>query len=164
VQIDEPLFARQPDRALDFGLADLERCFEGAGGEVIKTVHICCGYPSGLDVPDYPKAPKTSYLDLAEALDQSEIEAVSLEDAHRHNDLATLLACFRDTIVTLGCVDVTRSAIEPVGEIADRLRQALAHIEAERLWVAPDCGLGLCGRELALAKLRNMCEAARTVG
>ncbi|MDP6705791.1 MAG: cobalamin-independent methionine synthase II family protein [Alphaproteobacteria bacterium] len=163
VQIDEPVFARQPDRALDFGLADLERCFAGVGGEVTRTVHICCGYPSGLDIPDYPKAPKTSYLDLAEALDQSEIDAVSLEDAHRHNDLATLLARFRDTIVALGCVDVTRSAIEPAAEIAGRLREALGHIEAERLWVAPDCGLGLLGRELAMAKLRNMCMAAATV-
>ena len=32
---------------------------------------------------------------------------------------------------------------------------ALAHIDAERLIAAPDCGLGLLGRELAIAKLQN---------
>ena len=31
IQIDEPLFARQPKRALEFGIANLERCFEGHG-------------------------------------------------------------------------------------------------------------------------------------
>ena len=31
---------------------------------------------------------------------------------------------------------------------------ALAHIVVERLIAAPDCGLGLLGRELAIAKLQ----------
>jgi len=39
----------------------------------------------------------------------------------------------------------------------------LQHIDSERLLAAPDCGLGLLGRELALAKLRNMCTAARSL-
>jgi methionine synthase II (cobalamin-independent) len=28
---------------------------------------------------------------------------------------------------------------------------------------APDCGLGLLGRERTLAKLRNLCDAAHSV-
>ncbi len=164
IQIDEPLFARQPERALGFGIANLERCFEGLDDTVTKTMHMCCGYPKGLDVADYPKAPMSSYPALAEALDQSRIDAVSLEDAHRHNDLEGLLGRFRESIVILGSVAIAASEIEPIAQIAERLREALATIEAERLWVAPDCGLAFLGRERAMAKLRNMCLAARQVG
>ncbi len=40
---------------------------------------------------------------------------------------------------------------------------ALNHIDADRLIAAPDCGLALLGRDLALAKLRNMSEAAKSI-
>ncbi|MCP4387131.1 MAG: 5-methyltetrahydropteroyltriglutamate--homocysteine methyltransferase, partial [Gammaproteobacteria bacterium] len=50
-----------------------------------------------------------------------------------------------------------------VDDIRERLNQALQHIDAERLIAAPDCGLGLLGRERAMAKLRNMCTAAQSL-
>jgi 5-methyltetrahydropteroyltriglutamate--homocysteine methyltransferase len=37
---------------------------------------------------------------------------------------------------------------------------AKSHIDPDRLVAAPDCGLGLLGRERALAKLRNLATAA----
>ena len=159
IQIDEPLFARRVPEALDFGLENLERCFAGCPEGVQRAAHMCCGYPDALDVPDYPKAPKTSYFELAEAIDGSCIDAVSVEDAHRPNDLS-LLDMFKRTTVIFGVVAIAKSRIEDVAEIAERLRVALAHIDAERLIAAPDCGLGLLGRELAKAKLRNLSAAA----
>ena len=36
-------------------------------------------------------------------------------------------------------------------------------LPAERMIVAPDCGLGFLGRDLAMVKLRNLCAAARLV-
>ncbi len=164
IQVDEPLFARKVEVALDYGFGNLSRCFDGIGDEVTRTVHICCGYPDRLDVADYPKAPRQCYLELAEAIDAAAIDAVSLEDAHRPNDLAALLPRFRDTTVVLGAIAVALSRIETAAEIGRRLADALHHIEAERLWVAPDCGFGLLGREQALAKLANMVRAARDVG
>ena len=53
--------------------------------------------------------------------------------------------------------------IEPVEEIRARLAAALDHIDGERLIAAPDCGLGLLGRELAREKMTNLCRAAREV-
>ena len=47
-----------------------------------------------------------------------------------------------------------------VDEIVARLEQALEHIDKNRLIAAPDCGLGLLGRDLSVAKLKNMCTAA----
>ena len=163
IQIDEPLFARKPRQALEYGFEHLERAFHGCPPEVVRTVHMCCGYPDRLDNPDYPKAPPQSYFELADAIEQSSIMAVSIEDAHRYNDLA-LLERFRSTSVILGAVAIARSRVESVDEIRERLRHALEHIDAERLLAAPDCGLGLLGREQALSKLTNLCTAAQTLG
>jgi 5-methyltetrahydropteroyltriglutamate--homocysteine methyltransferase len=162
IQIDEPLFARKPEAALTYGFENLERAFHGCPAQVTRTVHMCCGYPDRLDNPDYPKAAREAYFRLADAIEASCITAVSIEDAHRHNDLS-LLAPFKTTRVILGVVAIAKSRVETVEEIRARLLDALEHIDAERLIAAPDCGLGLLGRDLALSKLRNLSEAARSV-
>ena len=162
IQVDEPLFARKVEQALDYGVECLERTFDGVGKDVTRVMHMCCGYPSCLDDEHYHKADPQSYVRLADAIDASSIDQVSIEDAHRHNDL-TLLERFADTTVILGSVAIAKSRLETVEEIAERLERALDHIDRERLVVAPDCGLGFLGRDLAVAKLTNMCAAARMV-
>ena len=161
IQIDEPLFARKADAALAFGVENLERAFHGCPQHVTRTMHMCCGYPDCLDSTDYPKAPKESYLQLAEAIDASSIDAVSLEDAHRHNNLA-LLDLFKQTTVIFGVVAIASSRIETMEEIRARLEAALGHIDAHRLIAAPDCGLGMLDRTMVMAKLKNLCEAAHS--
>jgi len=162
IQIDEPLFARKPQEALDYGFENLERAFHNCPKNVTRTVHMCCGYPDRLDHPNYPKADQDAYLQIADAVEYSSINAVSVEDAHRHNDLK-LLEHFQNTTVIFGVVAVAKSHIETVDEIQGRLQQALGHIDAERLVAAPDCGLGLLSREQAVAKLTNLCSAAKSL-
>ena len=41
------------------------------------------------------------------------------------------------------------------------MKEVLEHIPAERLIAAPDCGLGFLGRDLTMAKLNALSEAAR---
>jgi 5-methyltetrahydropteroyltriglutamate--homocysteine methyltransferase len=123
---------------------------------------MCCGYPASLDDKDYPKADHSAYFAMADAIEQSSINAISLEDAHRYNDLS-LLEHFVTTTVIFGAVAIAKSKVEPVEEIRTRLLLALEHIDAERLIAAPDCGLGLLGWTLAREKLNNLCEAARLV-
>ena len=166
IQIDEPLFARKATEALNYGIANLARCFEGVGGgtgdygDVTRVMHMCCGYPNHLDQTDYHKADPQSYFDLADAIDASPVDQVSIEDAHRHNDL-TLLDRFHETTVIFGAVAIAESRVEPADAIQVRLSEALGHIDKERLWAAPDCGLGFLGRDLAITKLKNLCAAAR---
>jgi len=162
IQIDEPVFARKVPEALDYGLENLERAFHGCPDHVVRSMHMCCGYPDALDSPDYPKAPKEAYFQLAEAVDRSSVMAVSLEDAHRRNDLS-LLERFASTTVILGVIAIAKSRVESIDEVRTHLAEALEHIDAKRLIAAPDCGLGLLGRELTLAKLRILCAAARSM-
>lgn len=111
--------SQQP--ALDYGVANLVRCFEGLGSGVIRMVHMCCGYPDYLDQTGYHKADSQSCFDLAEAIDAAPVEQVSIEDAHCHNDLP-LLERFRETTVILGTAAIARSDIEHVHGCGDSLR------------------------------------------
>jgi len=160
IQVDEPLFARYPDKALAYGIENLERCFSNVPDEVNRVVHLCCGYPRELDDPNPPKADPLSYFRIADALDEASVDAVSIEDAHRHNDLA-LLERFRKTTVIFGVVAIAETRVEAVDEIRDRLIAALDHIDSKRLIIAPDCGLGMLDRDTAYEKLRNLVEAVR---
>ena len=163
VQVDEPLFARQVASALDYGIDNLARCFDGLPESVTRITHVCLGYPDGIDRDNYPKAPRNGYLELADALDAAPLDQISLEDAHCRNDLDALLPRFKNSDIVLGVVEIAASRVETVSEISQRIRLALRHIEAERLIIAPDCGLGYLGRDLALKKLANMTASARAL-
>ncbi len=162
IQVDEPVFARNVERALDYGVECLDRCFHGVPDHVTRVMHMCCGYPQKLDDKDYQKADPLSYFRLAEAVDVSSINQVSLEDAHRYNDL-TMLEKFPNTSIIFGAVAIADSRVESVDEIVARLKDALNHIDKERLLAGPDCGLAMLGRDLALIKMKNLCEAAKLV-
>ena len=164
IQVDEPVFARYPEKALAYGIENLERCFHGVPSHVNRVVHLCCGYPLRLDQPDdeYAKADPSAYFTLADALDDTSIDEISIEDAHRHNDL-TLLERFGKSKVVLGVVAIARTRVESVEEIRQRLSDALSHIDAGRLVAAPDCGLGMLDRATAESKLLNLVTAAGTL-
>ncbi len=162
IQIDEPVFARRPAEAVEYGVENLERAFHGCPPQVVRTMHMCCGYPNRIDRDDYPKAHRDAYVQIADAVDQSSVHWVSIEDAHRYNDLA-LLERFKNTTIIFGAVAIAKSRVESVEEIRERLRSALNHIDPERLVAAPDCGLGLLGRELAREKMRNLSTAAKSL-
>lgn len=162
IQIDEPIFARKPIEALAFGIENLERCFHKIGNHTTAIMHMCCGYPNYLDEVNYQKAERQAYFDLAEGLDDSIVEQISIEDAHQHNDLV-LLETFQRSSVIFGSFAIANSQLENVEQIRERLHLALNHIDIERLIAAPDCGLGLLGRDLAMQKLKAMCEAAKNL-
>jgi 5-methyltetrahydropteroyltriglutamate--homocysteine methyltransferase len=162
IQIDEPVFARKAASAMEWGVKMLERAFTGITEDVTRTVHICCGYPSAVDLDDFPKAPREAYFELAAMLDECAIDCVSIEDAHRYNELA-LLEQFKKTKVILGVVQIAATRIETVDEISARLRSALKHFDKERLLAGPDCGLAMLDRGVIFSKLNNMCKAAQNI-
>ncbi|UCG13553.1 MAG: cobalamin-independent methionine synthase II family protein [Deltaproteobacteria bacterium] len=162
IQVDEPLMAREPEKAVAYGIENLERCFSGVPEEVTRATHMCCGYPDKVDNEDYPKASPDAYFKLAAPLDGAEVDAVSIEDAHRPNDLS-LLDRFKNTKVILGVIAIARSRVETVEELTARFRKALGHIDNSRLLVAPDCGLGMLERDTVVQKLKNMVQAAKSV-
>ncbi len=164
IQVDEPVFARKTKEALAFGIDDLERCFAGLATHVQRIVHLCCGYPRHLDQPDEDvyKADPAAYFELAEALDQAEVDAISIEDAHRPSDLR-LLELFERSMVILGLVAIAKTRVEPVEEIRARLAEAILHIDRDRIIAGPDCGLGMLDLETTTSKLVNLTAAAQSL-
>ena len=161
VQLDEPVFARYPDNALKYGSMLLEECFKNI--TIHKSIHICCGYPDKLEETDYQKADKNSYIRIAKMLDESVVDSVSMEDAHRHNDLSQLLPLFTKTIVILGVVKIATVQLEDVEQIRQRIKEALKYIDRNNLWISPDCGLGMLPVNIAIQKLSIISEAVKDV-
>ncbi|GIT03343.1 MAG: hypothetical protein CM1200mP28_06020 [Deltaproteobacteria bacterium] len=87
--------------------------------------------------------------------------AISLEDAHRYNDLK-LWKFLKIPQFFLGFVAIEKSRVESVDEIQNRMKEP-GHIDSNGLIAAPDCGLGILGKELAFRKLKNLSEAAHSI-
>jgi 5-methyltetrahydropteroyltriglutamate--homocysteine methyltransferase len=47
--------------------------------------------------------------------------------------------------------------------VAQRIRRALPHVPAERLVIAPDCGLKYLSRHVAYGKMKAMVDGTRIV-
>ena len=72
----------------------------------------------------------------------------------------------KDFEIGLGCVDVTPGKIDSADTIANRVRQALAHLAPSRVTLNPDCGFApgsgaAVSLDEAYRKLCNEAEAAR---
>jgi 5-methyltetrahydropteroyltriglutamate--homocysteine methyltransferase len=153
VQIDEPYMQARPDKARQFGLKALNAALDGVSGTT--AVHICFGYAAIIHVrPE-------GYSFLPEFAN-SPVQQVSVETAQSGLDCAVLEKLPGKTII-LGTLDLSDMTIETPETVAARIRRALPHVPAERIVVAPDCGLKYLPREVAYGKMSAMVEGARIV-
>jgi 5-methyltetrahydropteroyltriglutamate--homocysteine methyltransferase len=153
VQIDEPWMQQHPDKARRYGLKALDRALDGVAGTV--AVHLCFGYAAV--VHDKP----SGYSFLAE-LDGSKAQQISIEAAQPRLDLAVLRQLPSKTII-LGVIDLSDMSVETPQAVAERIRRALAQVPANRVVVAPDCGMKYLPRPVAFAKIKAMAEGAALV-
>ena len=59
-----------------------------------------------------------------------------------------------------GAVDPSDVPVPPVESVVTRVRDALRYLEADKLLLAPDCGLMTVTRELAFAKATLLADTA----
>jgi 5-methyltetrahydropteroyltriglutamate--homocysteine methyltransferase len=153
VQIDEPYMQARPEKARKFGLAGLNAALVGVNGTT--AVHICFGYAAIIHVrPE-------GYSFLPE-LASSPVKQVSIETAQSKLDCTVLEKLSGKTII-LGTLDLSDMTIEKPETVAGRIRRALPHVAAQRIVVAPDCGLKYLPREVAYRKMCAMVEGAEIV-
>ena len=65
--------------------------------------------------------------------------------------------------VAVGIIDVKSYYIEPIEEVARRVRECLQYAPADRLAFAPDCGLSQTARWAAKQKLQNLVVGVQKV-
>ena len=101
------------------------------------------------------------YSFLAELADTS-AEQISIEAAQPRLDLGVLKHLSSKKIM-LGVLDLGNPEIETAEIVADRIRNGLKYVAADRLIPAPDCGMKYMPRHIAFGKLKAMCDAAAIV-
>lgn len=129
-------------------------------GITVKTaLHVCFG-----NAHNNSFASPRQYRPLYPRLLDARVSQFVFEYANREMSEIELWSEFpTDKEVAVGVIDVKAFRVETPEEVADRVRLALKHIPAARLWLVPDCGLWETPRWVGVSKLRSMVAAAHMI-
>ena len=111
---------------------------------------------------DLPAAPACLLVVHGEQPAACPVRQVSVETAQSNLDCSVLRSLPEKTII-LGVLDLSTPEVESAETVAARIRRALPFVSAERMIVAPDCGLKYLSRETAFAKMQALVAGARLV-
>jgi 5-methyltetrahydropteroyltriglutamate--homocysteine methyltransferase len=150
VQLDEPYLQARAETAKEYGVDVLNAALAGITGTT--AVHLCFGYAA--IIHDRP----SGYSFLPE-LAASSADQISIETAQSGLDCGVLADLAGKTII-LGVLDLSTPQVETPDQIAARARRALPFAPAERIVLAPDCGMKYLPRDAAAGKLGALARAA----
>ena len=153
IQLDEPWLQARADRAARYGVKAINRALQGIAGTTV--VHLCFGYAAA--VKDKP-----SGYSFQPQLADTTASQLSIEAAQPRLDLGVLRELGKKTVM-LGVIDLGTPQVETPQTVAERIRAGLKHVPAERLVVAPDCGMKYLPREAAFGKLQSLVAGAHIV-
>src|SRR5260221_11144037 len=153
VQIDEPYMQARPEKARQFGLKAVNRALEGVTGTI--ALHICFGYAAII----HQRPHGYSFLPEFAA---TALKQISIETGQSNLDTSVLAKLPGKTII-LGVLDLSDMTVETPETVAARIRKALPYVPAEKIVVAPDCGLKYLPREVAFGKMKAMVDGAAIV-
>jgi 5-methyltetrahydropteroyltriglutamate--homocysteine methyltransferase len=150
VQIDEPYMQARPEKARQYGLKALNRALHGITEPT--AVHICFGYAAIIHQ-------RPSGYSFLPELAGCSCEQISVETAQSKLDCA-VLATLEDKQIMVGCLDLNDMTVESPQVVAARIKKALAYVPAEKVILAPDCGMKYLPPDVAFGKLQSMVAAA----
>jgi 5-methyltetrahydropteroyltriglutamate--homocysteine methyltransferase len=155
VQLDEPYLQAKADQARSFAIDAINRAVKDVGG--LTALHICFGYAHV-----HKGAAKPGGYAFLEELEVSDVDIISIEAAQPNLDPA-ILRELPSKYIMYGVIDLNDPNVESAETVAARIRRALPFIDAERLIIAPDCGMKYQSREVAFGKLKAMADGAAIV-
>jgi 5-methyltetrahydropteroyltriglutamate--homocysteine methyltransferase len=150
VQLDEPYMQARYKKAEEYGIEVLDRAVDGVKGKT--AVHICFGYAALIHH-------RPGAYQFLEQFEKSKIHQISIETAQSNLDCSVLRQLPSKEII-LGVLDLSTPKVETVEEVKARVKRALEHCDAERIILAPDCGMKYLSREVSFGKLKAMTGAA----
>src|SRR5215831_5294575 len=154
VQLDEPYLQARAEKAARFAVKAINRALEGVPGTT--ALHTCFGYAH--IVHNRPKG-----YPFLEPLADAAADQISMESAQQNVDLGVLRS-LRDKKLIVGVIDLAdESAVESEELVVNRIKDALRFVDAERLIVAPDCGMKYLPRDVAFRKLQALAAGAARV-
>lgn len=127
-------------------------------GKCRLSTHLCFGNFKGRPVGYRSLKPMLpDFLDFM-------VDEIHIEMANREFAEIELLTPFAEKMdVAVGIIDVKNYYIESVKDVTERIEKCLKYVPAEKLSVAPDCGLSQTARWAARQKLVNMVKGAQEV-
>jgi 5-methyltetrahydropteroyltriglutamate--homocysteine methyltransferase len=127
-------------------------------GRCRLSTHLCFGNFKGRPVGYRSIAPMLpDFLEL-------KVDEVHVEMANREFAEVELLKEFAGKMdVAVGIIDVKNYYIETVDDVVERIKKCLKFVPAEKLAIAPDCGLSQTARWASRQKLVNMVRGAAVV-
>jgi 5-methyltetrahydropteroyltriglutamate--homocysteine methyltransferase len=127
-------------------------------GKCNLSTHLCFGNFKGRPVGYRSIKPM-----LPDFLDMT-IDEIHIEMANREFAEIELLQPFAEKMhVAVGIIDVKNYYVESVDDVVERIHKCLKYVPAEKLSVAPDCGLSQTARWASRQKLINMVKGAKKV-
>jgi len=127
-------------------------------GKCNLSTHLCFGNFKGRPVGYRSIKPM-----LPDFLDMT-VDEIHIEMANREFAEIELLAPFAEKMnVAVGIIDVKNYYIESVEDVVERIQRCLRYVPAQKLSVAPDCGLSQTARWASRQKLINMVKGAKKV-
>ena len=157
--VDEPSMSCYAHREDAHRLVDIfNRTVEPVVGHCRLSTHLCFGNFKGHAVG------LRRYAPMFPAFMEMKVDEMHLEMASREMAELDIIASLSERFhVAVGLVDVKSYFIESPELIADRVRECLKYAPADRLSIAPDCGLSQTARWAAKAKLHNMVAGVEKV-
>jgi len=159
ITVDEPSMSCYAHRADPERFVEIfNRTVEPIVGKCHLSTHLCFGNFKGHAVGLRKYAPMfPAFLNMH--VDEIHVEMAGREFA----ELEILEYITRTKDAAVGIIDVKSYYIESVEDVVERIKRCLAFAPAERLSLAPDCGLSQTARWAAKEKLRHMVEGTHLV-
>lgn len=159
ISVDEPSMSCYGYREEVRRFVDLfNRTVETVTGKTRVCMHLCFGNYKARAIGPRQIAPLfPAFLDMH--CDEMHVEMASRE----FSELELIAQVVRHRDVAVGIVDVKSYYIETPEDIAARVRRCLEYVPADRLVLAPDCGLSQTARWAARRKLQALCAGAALV-
>jgi 5-methyltetrahydropteroyltriglutamate--homocysteine methyltransferase len=156
IQIDEPFLAGYPEQ-VPLAVKAFNTVFDGIDNtKTGRAVHVCYGNRNAR--PQW----EGHYDFLFPRILDAQIDQLVLEFARKGYDDLDLIKKYSKAgfALGLGVINVKSNEIERADEVATRIQWALKVLPPERIMVNPDCGLRNLPSDIAMAKLRALCEGA----
>ena len=159
ITVDEPSMSCYAYKEDTSQFVDIfNRTVKPVVGKCNLSTHLCFGNFKGRPVGYRSIKPM-----LPDFLDMS-VDEIHIEMANREFAEIELLAPFAEKMkVAVGVIDVKNYYIETVEDVVERIRKCLKYVPADKLSVAPDCGLSQTARWASRQKLKNMVTGAKKV-
>ncbi len=155
IQIDEPVWVGYP-QDMPWLVESFNKLVEGVRAKI--ALHVCYGNYQ------LKKLFTGQYAELFPAILETKSDQLSMEFAVSDGVGLELFKQYKtDKEIVVGVLDVKDENIETPDVVAQRIRQALEFIPAEKLYLSPDCGMKFMPRQRAFGKLKAMVAGAEIV-